>query len=151
MKTLSLKKIAFKGTHGYNSQYHHKPEVCHYENHKKCMEEHKNVCHYKNIDVPHKEPQRVPEQICSYKKHHTYGKPIEPESSWGPLDNPNYQDKGQVVELRYSGMNIYHTGKEFQNITTLYCCLQITFYTPPSLVFQIAKQTFDTSFCLFVS
>merc|ERR1711976_691806 len=46
-----------KGTHGYNSQYDHKPEVCHYE----------------TKEQPHKEPHKVPETICTYKKHHSYG------------------------------------------------------------------------------
>ena len=63
-----------QGTHGYNSNYHHKPEVCHYENKQKCMEEHKNVCHYETEKIPHKEPQKVPEKICTYQKHHSYGK-----------------------------------------------------------------------------
>ena len=62
-----------KGTHGYNSQYDHKPEVCHYENKQQCMKEHKQVCHYETKEVPHKEPHKVPETICTYKKHHSYG------------------------------------------------------------------------------
>merc|ERR1712109_437765 len=64
----------WQGTHGYNKNYHHKPEVCHYENKHKCMEEHKNVCHYDTVKVPMKEPTKVPETICSYQKHHSYGK-----------------------------------------------------------------------------
>merc|ERR1712066_472448 len=61
-----------QGTHGYNSQYHHKPEVCHYEDHEEWKKHHKDVCHYETVDVPHKEPHKVPKEICTYKKHHSY-------------------------------------------------------------------------------
>merc|ERR1712026_601912 len=64
----------YGGSNGYNSNYHHKPEVCHYENVQKCMEEHKNVCHTETENVPRKTPKQVPETICTYQKHHSYGK-----------------------------------------------------------------------------
>merc|ERR1712243_312322 len=37
------------------------------------MKINKNVCHYETEKVPHKEPQKVPEKICTYQKHHSYG------------------------------------------------------------------------------
>jgi hypothetical protein len=57
----------------YNNHYEHKPEVCHHENKKHCEKHHENICHYETVDVPHKEPHKVPEQICHYEKHHSYG------------------------------------------------------------------------------
>jgi len=64
----------YGGDKGYNSQYHHKPEVCHYEDHKKCMEDHKEVCHYDSIRIPKNEPKKVPEKVCRYEKHHSYSR-----------------------------------------------------------------------------
>ena len=57
----------------YNHQYQHRPEVCHPESRKHCMTHHENVCHTETVDVPHKEPKKVPEQICHVTKHHSYG------------------------------------------------------------------------------
>merc|ERR1712121_95656 len=57
----------------YNNHYQHQPEVCHPESRKHCMTHHENVCHYETVDVPHKTPVKVPEQICHHEKHHSYG------------------------------------------------------------------------------
>merc|ERR1712066_734437 len=51
---------------------HIKEKVCHYEDHEECKKHHKDVCHYETVDVPHKEPHKVPKEICTYKKHHSY-------------------------------------------------------------------------------
>merc|ERR1719495_2580426 len=57
----------------YNNHYQHMPEVCHPESRRHCMTHHENVCHYESVDVPHKEPVKVPEQICHVEKHPSYG------------------------------------------------------------------------------
>ena len=83
-------KIGYgQGTHGYSSQYHHKPELCHFESHVKCMKEHKNICHYGTVNVPHKEPLKVPETICHYTKHHSY-RPKAPVNAPAPTKAPTY-------------------------------------------------------------
>ena len=54
-----------------------------------------------------------------------------PEGAWGELKNPNYQDLGQVEELKKSAMDIYHIGKEItlvkylNNYFNLHVCLSI--------------------------